>query len=63
MTESQKESIKKYMKSRDRLEVNMPKGKKAIWQEVARLQGKSLNQLICEQMDKMVDSLIYGEKE
>ena len=55
-TEAQKKATMKYMKSNyDRIEIKVPKGKKAIFQEYAALKGESLNGFINRLIDEAIE--------
>lgn len=55
-TEAQNKSTQKYIKKAyDDIKVRVPKGKREIYKTYAESQGKSLNQLIIELLDKNMD--------
>lgn len=55
-TEAQNRATQKYVKANyDDIKVRVPKGKRDIYKAHAEAQGKSLNQLIIELLNKSVD--------
>lgn len=52
-TEAQNKATQKYIsKAYDQFSVRVPKGKREIYKAHAEAQGKSLNQLVIELLDK-----------
>ena len=55
-TEAQNKSTQKYIKKAyDDIKVRVPKGRRELYKAHAEAQGKSLNQLIIELLDKSMD--------
>lgn len=55
-TEAQKKATMKYMKTAyDRIEIKVPKGKKAIIQEYASTQNESVNSFINRLIDEAMN--------
>ena len=55
-TEAQNKSTQKYIKKAyDDIKVRVPKGKREIYKAHAESQGKSLNQLVIELLDKDIN--------
>ena len=56
ISDAQKKAVRKYKESNyDRIEVSVPKGKKAELQTHAQLQGESLNGFVNRAIDETVD--------
>lgn len=54
-TEAQNKATQKYIsKAYDQFSVRVPKGKREIYKTHAEAQGKSLNQLVIELLDKSI---------
>ena len=52
-TEAQNKATQKYIKNNyDDIKIRVPKGKREIYKAHAEAQGKSLNQLVIELLDK-----------
>lgn len=52
-TEAQNKATQKYVKNNyDDIKIRVPKGKREIYKAHAESQGKSLNQLVIELLDK-----------
>ena len=52
-TEAQNKATQKYIKNNyDQISIRIPKGKREIYKAHAEAQGKSLNQLIVDLLDK-----------
>lgn len=51
-TEGQRRAIAKYQAKLDEIKVRVPKGKREIYKSFAESQGKSLNALIVELLDR-----------
>lgn len=55
-SEAQNKATQRYIsKAYDQISIRVPKGKREIYKAHAEAQGKSLNQLIIELLDKSVD--------
>ena len=57
-SEAQNKATQKYISNAyDQFSVRVPKGKREIYKAHAEAQGKSLNQLVIELLDKDIDEL------
>ena len=57
-SKAQNKATQKYIsKAYDQFIVRVPKGKREIYKAHAEAQGKSLNQLVIELLDKNIDEL------
>lgn len=55
-TEAQNKATQKYIKNNyDDIKIRVPKGMRSIYQEYAESQGKSLNKLVIELLDKEIN--------
>ena len=62
-SEAQKKASMKYVKNNyDRIEIKVPKGKKAIYQEYATLKGERLNKLIPRMIDEAIAVKSKGDE-
>lgn len=56
-TDAQKRATIKYLKDKtDSIQIRTPKGTKDRWKQAAARQGKSLNQLIVEAVERGIES-------
>ena len=64
ISEAQKKATMKYMKNNyDRLEIKVPKGRKQTIQDVASIQGESLNGFVTTAIDERISRLTVPQEE
>lgn len=51
-TEAQAKASAKYIAGHDEIKIRLPKGMKDEWKQLAKAQGKSLNQFIIDCVEK-----------
>jgi len=51
-TKAQAESAKKYLSNFDEIRIRIPKGKKEEYKQMAKAEGKSLNQFVIDCIEK-----------
>lgn len=54
-TQAQKNATQKYLKNFDDIKIRVPKGKREVYQELAKKQGKSLTALVLELLEKELE--------
>lgn len=55
-TQAQRNATQKYLKNFDEIKFRAPKGKREMYQELAKNQGKSMTALILELLDKELEN-------
>lgn len=54
-TEAQKKANEKYLSGFDDIKIRVPKGKRDIYKNIAQQKGTSLNKLVIDYLDSLIE--------